>query len=104
MSNGYFTPDPGKEESMNCDVCGDNMEVQRNVMGPRGFASAMAGHKVLHDIFACPHREEGWHLQAYKVMEEAKETASTELEKMLRKEAMELVKTRVATKKVSKYF
>lgn len=66
MADGFFTTDPGKRESANCNVCGEQMDVHRNVFGPRSFIAATLARgslDCLHDRFYCPHREELWHRQ-----------------------------------------
>lgn len=64
---GYAFPDPGKYEKAFCGVCGAEMNVQRGVVGPSGFAEASGGLKHLHDRFLCPHLETDWHKKAKKV-------------------------------------
>ena len=101
--NGRFTPDPGEVDTYAFDVCGDNMDVKRNVHGPTGFAEGMSGKGHLHDAFNCPSREEMRHLQAFKLQEEAEKTASKRIEDLLLTEMREVVEKRQATKEVSKF-
>ncbi len=100
----YAYPDPGVYESINCGICGDEMTVRRKVFGPTSFGAAMAQIGRLHDAFRCPNMEEQWHIQAKKIKEKARESPSKVLEALLLKEADEILQTREATKKVSKYF
>ena len=92
------TPRPGEFESIDCGVCGEKMDVERGVHGPTGMAEAMAGRGHEHDSFRCPHIDEGWHIQAKRLREEARRTPSGRLEAMLLEEAAEIAATRRATK------
>ncbi len=60
ISEHYF-PDPGKVKEAHCGICGSEMKVSRNVLGPTCFAMAMSGHKRRHDHFYCPNIEKSWH-------------------------------------------
>lgn len=51
-----------------CRVCGSAMNVQRDVVGPTGFASAMGKISTLHDRWTCPHSGEEWHEQALRIV------------------------------------
>ncbi len=59
--------EPGESGSRTCLVCSTPMKVDRNALGPTSFATALAGKRVLHDRWACPHAEEEWHLMAYEL-------------------------------------
>lgn len=53
MSNvGIYTPDPGTVEMAVCGICGDEMNVTRNVNGPRGLLMAMNRSKSWHDFLS----------------------------------------------------
>lgn len=59
--------------------------------------------KVIPDTLyyhQCPFYGEAWHMQAYGLTVEINNTASVHIEKILRVELEELLKTRVATKLV----
>lgn len=73
---GYdiFTPDPGACGSMQCQACGANMDVKRNAYGPRSFASAVSGHRVVYDEFTCPNAGKPWHDKVIKMREERRNT------------------------------
>jgi len=60
-NDGRCFPAPGTVQTAECGVCGAKMNVSRNVLGPTGFAEAMAGRKHRHDSFVCPHIAEDWH-------------------------------------------
>jgi hypothetical protein len=101
--NGNFTPSPGTEKEMLCDVCSANMDVKRDVYGPTGFAEGMAGRGHLHDEFTCPFIDAMWHLQASQLQELARETPSKTFESLLNAEIEQILQTRKETKEVSKY-
>ncbi len=100
MSNGYFTPDCGTKASMECDICGCVMDVERGVVGQ----TARGGSVREYDQFTCPYKEIDWHLQAYKLFQEAKATPSGAMTSLYESEARSIIQTRKATKQVSKYF
>lgn len=58
---GHCFPEPGKVKKIKCGVCGTQMNVERNVLGPTSWASAMAGFKYRHDRFWCPFVSQNWH-------------------------------------------
>ena len=93
MRKGYdfFTPDPGVEE-MECKVCGTTCDVERDVMGPRSWAGAMAKIKTLHDSFSCPHGEEEWHKRALKLLENLEEYPSPTLKKIMLDDFNKMIK------------
>lgn len=94
----YFTPPPGKVDSMTCRVCGSNMNLKRNVNGPTGWAESVGGGKHLHDTFSCSFAGEKWHDQALRLKKLAEETPSFEIQKIYEKEADEIIETRTPTK------
>ena len=80
-----------------CRVCGAECEVERNVLGPTGFASAMGGTKTLHDRFHCPNIDIEWHETALRLVVAIEESPSKrvrelmqlDLEDILREHAVE---------------
>lgn len=60
-NSGYCFPDPGKVKKQSCGICGMQMTVRRNILGPTCLAMAMTGHKRRHDAFFCPNYGKGWH-------------------------------------------
>ena len=108
-----YTPDTGTEVGpVYCGVCGDEMDLEVVACtGPRGFVQAMgraAGYKPNvddpFDIYVCKNSSELWHKQVVALRNEAQKTSSTKMERLLREEADEVLRNRVHTKVVSKYF
>ena len=102
-NSDHSFPEPGKYLAAHCGVCGKSMAVERNVLGPTGFAEAMLvrngqseGH--LHDTFWCEDREKDWHQQAKAIRKQADETPSKRLADLLYEEADEIVRTQKTTK------
>ena len=99
MSDGYYTPDPGTVDREDCDLCGTEMKVRRNVTGPRGFAEAMAGGRGSpHDVFTCPHRTERWHEQAAELKRKARYYPSARIALIMLEEADDIIQKRQTTK------
>jgi hypothetical protein len=106
MNHGFIdkaTPDPGEYMSINCGVCGTDMDVKRNVVGPTTMTEAMSKRSHSHDVFWCPLMEEGWHIQAKKLQQLARETPSKIIEDALMDEASCIISSRSATKKISDF-
>ena len=90
MANGNFTPDAGEHESMDCDLCGDKMNVARGLTGPRTRMGALAKQHadILeaeptfpdYDHFTCAHREE----QCHKAAEHLKTRVAKEVSPSVR--------------------
>ncbi len=99
-----FTYPKDKVSGMSCNICGEKMDVQRNVTGPTGMAEAMAKRSHLHDHFSCPFREEMWHKQVCKLNEAAAKCPSKKIADIMHAEALEVLETREATKEVSQFF
>jgi hypothetical protein len=89
-----FQPDPGVEDKMFCRVCGEEMEVRRNVEGPRSYTEAVGGGKSLHDSFVCKNSGEKWHQQALEILKMAEKTPSKVMEEMLKKEVQEIIESK----------
>lgn len=101
MSDGTRFSDPGEFNELSCDICGEKMDVTRNVNGPTSFAAAMGEISRLHDSFNCPFREDMWHKQACKLKAEARRNPSKRLADIMMSEMTEVLTTRNATKEVS---
>src|SRR5437870_4920538 len=101
----FFTAAPGSREQLRCRVCGEVMAVARNVLGPTGWAHAMAMAAGVmggsrHDEFSGAFGGAAWHRQALALKQEANRTPSRELEKLLLEEAEGVVRARTARKQV----
>jgi hypothetical protein len=101
----YFTPDPGINPPYDvCQTCGATLEqTSKNIDGPTSTVAAMSGSTRLHDVWSCPEVGQDWHDQAYALKRSIKETPSLRLQKILEEELSEIVATKTATKKVSRY-
>lgn len=99
-----FTPDPGiYADDLPCGICGDRMDVTRNVMGPRSWAGAMSGAKTPHDCYSCPNTEERWHIQARLLKRMMTDTPSPSLAAMFEKDLCDVIKRRVKSKEFSSF-
>jgi hypothetical protein len=98
-SSGWdsFSPDPGKTDHMQCNVCLAEMDVQRNVIGPTSWAGAMARSNRRHDRFTCPHTGKGWHNQALEIRKSAKDTPSKIVFEALTQEADDICRLKKPT-------
>lgn len=97
-----FLAEPGVlQEPQHCRVCGQQMDVTRNVHGPTSSIGAMFGSKRLHDQFACPNVGEKWHTQVYNLRRQAEDTPSAAIQKIIEDEIQQILKTRQPTKEVS---
>ena len=110
MTNAFsgwdsFTPPAGECKSKKCRVCGAEMEIHPNCQGPRSFASALS---VFHgdskkedypffDHFICPHVDNGWHLQARILLQEAEETPSRVIADVYYTEVKEILSSKKPT-------
>ena len=90
---GYdmIMPEPGKVDSWNCQVCGTEAKVRRNVLGVTNWASAMAKKKYMHDAFTCPHVGQIWHTNALRLIQEREATASTMLASFIQQDLDKLL-------------
>lgn len=66
-NDGRSHPAPGTVDSVECGVCGTNMNVTRNVIGSTSYAETISGGKHRYDNFECPQRGKIWHRQIYKL-------------------------------------
>ncbi|MBI2024812.1 MAG: hypothetical protein HYT03_01855 [Candidatus Harrisonbacteria bacterium] len=98
---GRCFPEPGTIKKVNCGVCGAQMKVRRNVLGPTSWAMTVVGMKRRHDSFTCPRISEDWHerivhLKMYVYSagmgwkidyDKKKKAAAKEIKKLLKKYA-----------------
>lgn len=85
-----FKRDCGTEEML-CRVCQSPMTVRRGVEDFRNSRDAMNGLKTKFDYFQCQYSPSAWHTQALKILQEAEETASPTLKKILKTDANDIV-------------
>lgn len=93
MSRGYFSPDVGTRKSMNCDVCGCDMKVERNKYGYRSRPAAIMKKKSHYDCFVCPNREEeDWHNKCADLMDRKRSEISPSLQKIIQSDIDDILK------------
>ena len=95
-NDGRVTTDPGIVEMESCGVCGAQMSVKRNVMGPTGFMEAMGKGKHLHDVFTCLDRGTAWHQRIVALKNEAINLASRRLRDIIAGEIGEILRIKQA--------
>ncbi len=90
---GYdsFDEKPGVVQEHVCQVCHSTCLVNRNVMGPTGWAESMAKRGHLHDWFHCPHAQKEWHEQALQIVLAIEETPSKSVAELMHKDLAELL-------------
>lgn len=75
----YWSTKPGELVSTSCPVCGETCDIERNLVGPTGFAEALAGRASLHDRIVCPYADTAWHDRATRLQGEIAQTSSRRL-------------------------
>jgi hypothetical protein len=93
-NRGWAHPRPGTVQSMNCGVCGESMEVTRNVKGSTSFAEAIGKKGHVHDSFRCQHYRKDWHRRVSALMDEGRATKSESIRKVLQKEIEDILQRR----------
>jgi hypothetical protein len=99
----YVATEPGAAHEMRCRVCGAKMVERRGVVGPTGWAHALAMHGGRmpgrrQDVFICCFSPRRWHRQALELRQEALRTPSQRLQEALAEEADQIVRTRTPTR------
>lgn len=74
-----------------CQVCGTKCLVERNKVGPTGWAAAVAKHSVAHDYFYCPNKNQSWHEQALVLVQEIENTPSKRIASLLQLDLLDLL-------------
>ncbi len=95
-NDGYCNPAPGIVKTAKCGVCGRQMNVERNVLGATSSVEAMMRRKHLHDSFTCPNINKSWHEKIVNLKNEALNTASDKIKKILGEEIIELLESNAA--------
>jgi len=94
---------PGTVISMQCRVCGSDMNVKRDVEGPASFTGALGGFKHIHDHFTCPNSEEGWHEQIIKLKLWIEQCPSKLLADIVEGEIKQIIDTKQRTREANVY-
>lgn len=100
MVNGWdcATAKPGTVETLQCRVCGAEMDVTRDVVGPTSWATSVGKIHTAHDSFFCPHREEEWHKKVLSLKLWQTECPSERLNKIVENEIADLLIQKSETK------
>jgi hypothetical protein len=64
----FFIAEPHSTDVRRCLVGGVPCSVTRNVFGPTGFVTAIAGLFRVHDEWICPLTDEPWHARALQLV------------------------------------
>lgn len=90
----FFTTQLNIVEKMECKVCGSICDENRGVLGPMGFAQALAHSKTLHDEFSCPYSEEKWHEQALGLFQEIEKSNSPALKQIMNDDLKKIIENK----------
>ena len=93
----FYMVKPDVREEMYCRVCGSKCDSSKGVEGHVSMATSMAGIKVKHDQFTCPHYEVEWHYKAYKLLKEIEKTESKSVSELIRQDLDEILKENMNT-------
>jgi hypothetical protein len=90
---GYdsFFEAPGNVTEHICQVCGSVCMVERNRLGPTGWAAAIAKAETLHDYFHCPHHDQPWHSQALELVQAIESTPSKRIASLMQLDLIDLL-------------
>lgn len=90
---GYdsFFETPGTVTERFCQVCGTECLVERNKVGPTGWAAAMAKAETVHDFFYCPHKNQPWHDQAVALVQAIENTPSRRIASIIQLDLIDLL-------------
>jgi hypothetical protein len=90
---GYdvFFEIPGTVSTRSCQVCGVVCNVERNRVGPTGWATAVAKAEMIHDYFYCPHSGQSWHEQALALVQAIENTPSKRVAALMQQDLTELL-------------
>jgi len=86
-----FIAEPQSTDARRCRVCGTTCRVTRNVFGPTGFVTAMAGLFRVHDEWVCPHTDQPWHGRALHLVTAIEDTPSKRVATLMREDLEELL-------------
>jgi hypothetical protein len=93
MRKGYdcFISAPNGTVEMICKVCEEICDVERNVYDFVSWSGAMAHIKERHDLFSCPHGDEGWHKYALELMQDIEKCHSQTIKIIMQKDLNEIL-------------
>jgi hypothetical protein len=94
----YFTPDPGKEQSLQCRGCGSEMSVERNIDVGSRYPHINPEFKRKVDRFTCQHSGERWHDQAIALRKLINRTPSRAIAELVEIELAEVIKNQQPSK------
>lgn len=83
---GFFITEPNAYKSLECNICGAEYLVERNLPAKSGFISAMARMDKPRDEFSCPNLEKEWHEQAVQLVMEIEKTPSKRLAQLMQQD------------------
>jgi hypothetical protein len=95
---------PGEVESQSCPTCGEEMSVKRGVTEATSYAESVMQKKSTRDIFTCHDANEKWHIQARILKSKIIHTPSASIERILKEEVEQILKTKKCTKEVSGFY
>ena len=90
---------PNELSSAICRVCDSEMTVERGIMAPLPTYGALS-RRFLQDRFRCPHYRENWHIQAGRIQDEAANSSSATISRLLLRELDHVLSSRTATKEI----
>jgi hypothetical protein len=88
---GFFITEPNAYKSLECNICGVECLVERNLPAKSGFISAMARMDKPRDEFSCPNLEEEWHEQAVQLVMEIEKTPSKRIAHLMQQDLEDLL-------------
>ena len=99
--SGVFTyiTSPGAFEQLDCPVCRNLCQVERNAPFHPGHIAAMAGIARPHDRFFCPFDRNDWHYTAYKLIHAIDEMPSMRVADLMRQDLKELLEKHLSLEK-----
>ena len=104
-NEGVYSPDSSSNiKEAFCGICGDKMNVQRNILGATSVTEGRSGRKHLHDRFECFNIKEKWHLQVKAIREKMRYTPSKAIENLMAEEVEVILKTRKPTKETYNFW
>jgi len=104
-NEGVYSPDSSSNiKEAFCGICGDKMNVQRNILGATSMVEGMSGRKHMHDRFECANLKEKWHMQVKAIRKKMSDTPSKVIEDLMAKEVEGILETREPTKEAFNFW